>query len=121
MQSAWRALLQNIKLMPQDQVFGFQPPPRFEAVAQHADEKNSNCMPLFAGDCQSSGRSWPEFSEATRKAMLKKIVAAALALWGLTAGPAFAHAGLGHVAGFTHGFVHRRIEFLSGWGTATKI
>jgi hypothetical protein len=42
-QSAWRALLQNIKLMPQDQDFGFQPPPRFEAVAQHADEKNSNC------------------------------------------------------------------------------
>jgi hypothetical protein len=29
--------------MPQDQDFGFQPPPRFEAVAQHADEKNSNC------------------------------------------------------------------------------
>jgi hypothetical protein len=25
MQSAWRALLQDIKLMPQDQDFGFQP------------------------------------------------------------------------------------------------
>ena len=38
--------------------------------------------------------------------MLKKIVTAALALWCLTAGPAFAHVGLGHVAGFAHGFVH---------------
>ena len=49
---AWRdrLLLQNIELMltasevdgvfrsvPQYQDFGFQPPPRFEAVAQHAD------------------------------------------------------------------------------------
>jgi urease accessory protein len=38
--------------------------------------------------------------------MLRKIVAAALALWCLTAGPAFAHVGLGHVAGFAHGFAH---------------
>lgn len=38
--------------------------------------------------------------------MLIKIVAAALALWCFTGGPAFAHVGLGHVAGFTHGFVH---------------
>ena len=65
MQSAWRALLQNIKLMPQYQDFGFQLPPRFEAVAQHADEKESNCnhaaiMLRFAGDGQSSGRSGPE-------------------------------------------------------------
>ena len=36
--------------------------------------------------------------------MLIKIVAAALALWCFTGGPAFAHVGLGHVAGFTHGF-----------------
>ena len=43
MQSAWRALLQDIELMPQDQDFGFQPPPRLEAVAQHADEKEGNC------------------------------------------------------------------------------
>ena len=43
MQSAWRALLQNIKLMPQDQDFGFQPPPRLEAVAQDANEKEGNC------------------------------------------------------------------------------
>src|SRR5207253_2256344 len=43
MQSTWRALLQNIELMPQDQVFGFQPPTRLEAVAQHADEKEANC------------------------------------------------------------------------------
>ena len=32
--------------------------------------------------------------------MLRKIVAAALALWCLTAGPAFAHVGLGHVGRF---------------------
>jgi hypothetical protein len=42
-QSAWRALLQNIELMPQYQVFGFQPPSRFEAVAQHTEEKEANC------------------------------------------------------------------------------
>src|SRR5216684_6600278 len=43
MHSTWRALLQNIELMPQDQVFGFQPLPRLEAVAQHADEEEANC------------------------------------------------------------------------------
>jgi len=32
--SAWRALLQDIELMPQHQDFGFQPPPRLEAVAR---------------------------------------------------------------------------------------
>jgi hypothetical protein len=42
MQSAWCALLQDIALMPQYQDFGFQPPPRLEAVAQHADEKEGN-------------------------------------------------------------------------------
>ena len=42
-QSAWRALLQDIELMPQHQDFGFQPPPRFEAVAKGADEKKGNC------------------------------------------------------------------------------
>ena len=43
MHSTWRALLQNIELMPQYQDFGFQPPSRLEAVAQHADEKEANC------------------------------------------------------------------------------
>ncbi len=43
MQSTWRALLQDIELMPQYQDFGFQPPSRLEAVAQHADEKEANC------------------------------------------------------------------------------
>jgi hypothetical protein len=43
MQSTWRPLLQNIELMPQYQDFGFQPPSRLEAVAQHADEKEGNC------------------------------------------------------------------------------
>jgi hypothetical protein len=47
-QSAWRALLQNIKLMPQYQDFGFQSPSRLEAVAQHADEEEANCDHLAA-------------------------------------------------------------------------
>ena len=42
-QSAWRALLQNIELMPQYQVFGSQLLSRLEAVAQHAEEKEANC------------------------------------------------------------------------------
>ena len=42
MQSAWCALLQDIELMPQYQDFGFQPLPRLEAVAQHAEEKEGN-------------------------------------------------------------------------------
>jgi hypothetical protein len=29
--------------MPQYQDFGFQPPSRLEAVAQHADEEEANC------------------------------------------------------------------------------
>jgi hypothetical protein len=36
-QSARRALLQDIELMPQDQDFGFQLPSRLESVAQHTD------------------------------------------------------------------------------------
>jgi hypothetical protein len=43
MHSAWCALLQDIELMPQDQDFGFQPPPRLEPIAQHAGEKEGNC------------------------------------------------------------------------------
>ena len=43
MQSTWRALLEDIELMPQHQDFGFQPPSRLEAVAQHADEEEANC------------------------------------------------------------------------------
>jgi hypothetical protein len=31
------------ELMPQNQNFGFQPPSRLEAVAQHADKKEANC------------------------------------------------------------------------------
>src|SRR5262249_53488848 len=34
---------QDIELMPQDQDFGFQPPSRLEAVAQHTDEQEANC------------------------------------------------------------------------------
>jgi hypothetical protein len=38
MHPAWRALLQNIELMLEDQDFSFELPARLEAVAQHADE-----------------------------------------------------------------------------------
>jgi hypothetical protein len=37
------ALLQGAELMPQHQDFSFKPPSRFEAVAQHADEKEGSC------------------------------------------------------------------------------
>jgi hypothetical protein len=43
MQSTWRALLEDIELMPQYQDFGFQPPSRLDAVAQHTDEEEGNC------------------------------------------------------------------------------
>jgi hypothetical protein len=43
MQSAWRALLEDIELMPKDHDFGFQPSTRLEAVAQHTDEEEANC------------------------------------------------------------------------------
>jgi hypothetical protein len=42
-QSAWGAMLQDSELMPQNQDFGLQPLPRFEAVAQQADQKAGNC------------------------------------------------------------------------------
>ena len=38
MHPAWRALLQDIELMPQDQDFSFEPLARLEAVAQHGDQ-----------------------------------------------------------------------------------
>jgi hypothetical protein len=43
MQSTWGAPLQDIELMPQNKDFGFQPPSRLEAVAQHTDDKNGIC------------------------------------------------------------------------------
>jgi len=42
-QSTWRALPQEVELMPQYQDFSFKPPSRFEAVAQSADEKEGSC------------------------------------------------------------------------------
>jgi hypothetical protein len=41
--STGHALLQDVELMPQYHDFGFQSPPRLEAIAQHADEKEANC------------------------------------------------------------------------------
>jgi hypothetical protein len=43
MQPTGLALLQDIQLMPQNQDFGFQPPSRLEAVAQQAEDKNTDC------------------------------------------------------------------------------
>src|SRR5450756_52120 len=59
----WRALLQDVELMPQHQDFGFKPSSRFETVAQRADEKEGNCehpaiMFSFAGDRESNGWSF---------------------------------------------------------------
>jgi hypothetical protein len=57
------ALLQDAELMPQHQDFSFKPPSRFEAVAQHADEKEGSCdhpaiMFRFAGDREPNGWSF---------------------------------------------------------------
>ena len=52
----WRALLQNIELMPQDQDFSFKLPAGLEAVAQHADEKKGNCHHR-PGSCSDSVRA----------------------------------------------------------------
>jgi len=38
----WRALLQDVELMPQHQDLGFKPSSRLETVAQHADKKEGN-------------------------------------------------------------------------------
>jgi hypothetical protein len=43
MQSTWRALAEDIELMPENQDFGFELASRLEAVAQHANDKNGNC------------------------------------------------------------------------------
>ena len=56
MHPAWRALLQDIELMPQDQDFSFEPLARLEAVAQHADEKKGNCHHR-PGSCSDSVRA----------------------------------------------------------------
>jgi hypothetical protein len=40
---SWRALLQDAELVAQDQDFGFQPPSRLEAIAQHANEQEADC------------------------------------------------------------------------------
>jgi hypothetical protein len=56
MHSTRRTLLHIIELMRQQDDFGFQPPSRLEAVAQHADKKEANC--------NRCGAKWIEFSEA---------------------------------------------------------
>jgi hypothetical protein len=42
-QPTWRTPVKYVQLMPQQQDLGFQPPSRFEAVAQSADEKEGSC------------------------------------------------------------------------------
>ena len=56
MHPAWRALLQDIELMPKDQDFSFKLPAGLEAVAQHADEKKGNCHHR-PGSCSDSVRA----------------------------------------------------------------
>jgi hypothetical protein len=53
----------DIELMPQSQDFSFQLLPRFEGVAQEADEKAGNCnhttiMLCFAAERELRGRSF---------------------------------------------------------------
>src|SRR5436190_15170207 len=69
MQAAWCALLQNIELMAQYQVFGFQPSSRLKAVAQQADEKEANCdhQPQSCSDSLPPSPRRMEFSEATSR------------------------------------------------------
>jgi hypothetical protein len=43
MQSTWRALLQIIELMLQNQGLGFRLTSQFAAVGQQMDEKEGNC------------------------------------------------------------------------------
>ena len=43
MHSTGHGPLQNDKLMPQYQDFGFQSPSRFEPIAKHADKKEADC------------------------------------------------------------------------------
>jgi hypothetical protein len=38
----WRALAQDVELMPRHQDFGFKSSSRLQTVAQHADEKEGN-------------------------------------------------------------------------------
>ena len=59
---AWRALLQDIELMPQDRDFSFEPLARLEAVAQHADEKKGNCHHR-PGSCSDSVRAATQADE----------------------------------------------------------
>jgi hypothetical protein len=69
MQSAWCTLLQDIELMPQYQDFGFQPPPRLEAVAQHVEEKEGNCNhATIVPDSLLTRVKGTEFSEVTTPA-----------------------------------------------------
>jgi len=41
--TAWRALLQYVELMSQNQDFGFQSASRLEAVAQHSNKQKADC------------------------------------------------------------------------------
>ena len=67
MHPAWRALLQDIELMPKDQDFSFKLPAGLEAVAQHADEKKGNChhRPRSCSDWSGPLPRRMSFSEAT--------------------------------------------------------
>ena len=68
--------MQDIELTQQDQDFSFQPMPRLEAVARHADEKEGNCnhatiMFSFATDREFK---WTEFSETRGRSKTVKLL-----------------------------------------------
>jgi hypothetical protein len=73
---SWRALLQDIELMPQHQDFSFEPPLRLEADAHHADGKNGNCdhQPQSCSDSVAAATPLMEFSEATDRDCLDHVV-----------------------------------------------
>src|SRR4051794_36051371 len=55
MRSPWRALVQDIELMPQHQDLGFQLLSRLEAVAQHTDEQmNRRPIAIMPRSCSDS-------------------------------------------------------------------
>ena len=62
MHPAWRALLQDIELMPQDQDFSFEPLARLEEIAEQTDQKKGNCHHR-PGSCSDSARAATQADE----------------------------------------------------------
>lgn len=60
MLAARRTLPKHIELMPQDREFRFQPPSRFEALAQHVHAEQGNCdhRPQSCSDSVAAVTPW---------------------------------------------------------------